>query len=175
VANRALALGWALKGACKPCAQRLVTTARWLVPEAQRFLVQRVSSYNQNRRFFEWLLSRVQSRVLAGLLIVVAFVGSLNIAMRNAATDSKPLVENRQEPKIPSEINIVSVSESSEPMQDSVLETGSISGAQIAPVPLPLRKPERFYKALNGKGAKATPATKKRMAQKKSARPEPMR
>jgi hypothetical protein len=50
-------------------------------------------------------------------------------------------------------------------MQGFVSETGSISGAQIAPVPLPLRKPERVYKIQNGKGAKANPATQQRMAQ----------
>jgi hypothetical protein len=60
-------------------------------------------------------------------------------------------------------------------MQGFVLETGSLSGAQIAPIPLPLRKPERVYKVPSGKGAKANPATKKRMAQQKRARPKPMR
>jgi hypothetical protein len=60
-------------------------------------------------------------------------------------------------------------------MQGFVLETGSLSGAQIAPVPLPLRKPERVYKVPNEKGAKANPTTKKRMAQQKRARPKPMR
>ena len=39
LANLAIALGWALKHSCKGCAHRLFTTARWLVPEAQRFLV----------------------------------------------------------------------------------------------------------------------------------------
>ena len=39
LANLAIALGWALKHSCKGCAHRLLTTARWLVPEAQRFLV----------------------------------------------------------------------------------------------------------------------------------------
>jgi hypothetical protein len=75
----------------------------------------------------------------------------------------------RHEPQIPSESKIVSVSKSSEPMQGFVLETASLSGAQIAPVPLPLRKPERR------KGAKANPATQKRMAQQKRAQPKPMR
>jgi len=42
LATRAIALGWALKGFCKPCAHRLLTTARWLVPEAQRFLLRRI-------------------------------------------------------------------------------------------------------------------------------------
>lgn len=53
LANRAIALGWALKGSCKPCAHRLFTTARWLVPEAQRFLLHRTGSHNRNRRIFE--------------------------------------------------------------------------------------------------------------------------
>jgi hypothetical protein len=53
LANRAIALGWALKGACKPCAHRLFTAARWLVPEAQRYLVHRTGSHNRNRRDFE--------------------------------------------------------------------------------------------------------------------------
>lgn len=35
LANRLIALGWALKG-CKPCAHRLFSAARWLVPEARR-------------------------------------------------------------------------------------------------------------------------------------------
>ena len=57
-------------------------------------------------------------------------------------------------------------------MQEFDLETGSLSGAQIAPVPLPLRKPERVSKVPNGKGAKANPATQKRMAQQKRAQPK---
>jgi len=156
LANRAIALGWVLKGFCKPCAHRLFTTARWLVPEAQRFLVRRTGSHNRNRRIFEFavhlgaLLSRIQPRVVGGVLIVLAFVGSLDLAMRTTAIDTQPLVENsafRHEPQIPSESKIVSVSKSSEPMQEFVLETASLSGAQIAPVPLPLRKPERVYKS----------------------------
>jgi hypothetical protein len=178
LANRAIALGWALKGSCKPCAHRLFTTARWLVPEAQRFLVHCTGSHNRTRRIFEWLLSRIQPRVVGGFLIVLAFVGLLDLAMRTTAMDTQPLVENsafRHEPQIPSESKIVSVRKSSELMQGFVLETASLSGAQIAPVPLPLRKPERVYKVPNGKGAKANLATQKRMAQQKGARPKPMR
>ena len=175
LANRALALGWALKGACKPFAHRLFAIARWLVPEAQRFLVQRIGSHNRNRRLSEWCLSRIQSRIVIGFLIVLAFVGLLDVAMRTSSTDTQPLVENsafRQEPQIPSEGNIVSVSK----MQDSVLETGSLSGAQIAPVPLPLRKPERVYKVPNGTGAKVNLTTQKRLAStRKRALPKPMR
>jgi hypothetical protein len=184
LANRAIALGWTLKGACKPCAHRLFTTARWLVPEAQRFLVSRTGSHNRNRRIFEFavhlgrLLSRIQPRIVGGFLIVLAFVGSLDLAMRTTATETQPLVQNsvsRHEPQIPSESKIVSVSKSSEPMLGFVSETGSLLGTQIAPVPLPLRKPERFYKVPNGKGAKANPATQKRVAQQKRARSKPMR
>src|SRR6478672_5809408 len=124
------------------------------------------------------LLSRIQPHVVGGSLILLAFVGLLDLAMRTTATDTQPPVENsafRQEPQIPSESKIVSVSKSTEPMQGFVLDTGSLSGVQIAPVPLPLRKPERVYKVPNGKGAKANPATQKTMAQQKRALPKPMR
>jgi len=184
LANRAIALGWALKDSCKPCANRLFTTARWLVPEAQRLLVHRTGSHNRNQRIFEFagnlgtLLSRMQPRaVMAGFLIVVVLVGSLDLVMRATATGTQPLVETpalQHESRTPSESKTVSVSKSSEPMQGFVLETGSLS-AQIAPVPLPLRKPERVYKVPNEKGAKANPTTKKRMAQQKRARPKPTR
>jgi hypothetical protein len=184
LANRTIALGWALKGFCKPCAHRLFTTARWLVPEAQRFLVHRTGSHNHNRRIFEsafdlaTLLSRIQPlRVVAGLVIVLILLGSLDLALRTSATDTQPLVENsafQHEPQIRSGSGIMSVSKSSEGMQGFVPETGSISGAQIAP-PLPLRKPERVYKIPNEKGAKANPVTQQRMAQQKRARPKPMR
>ena len=178
LANRALALGWALKGACKPCAHRLFTTARWLVPEAQRFLVQRPSSHNRNQRFFEWLLSCIQLRIVTGFLIVLALVGALDFAMRTTITVTQPRVESsafRQEPQIPSESNIASVSKSSEPMQDLVLETGSLSEEHFAPGPLPQRKPRRAYKVSNGKGAKANLASQTRMAQQKRALTKPMR
>jgi hypothetical protein len=183
--NRAIALGWALNGSCKPCAHGLFTTARWLVLEAQRFLVHRTVSHNRNRRIFGLavdlgtLLSRMHpGRVMAGFLIVVVLLGSLDLAMRATATGTQPLVENsafQHESRTPSESKIVSVSKSSEPMQGFVSETGSLSGAQIAPVPLPTRKPERVYKVPNGKAAKANPTTQKRMAQQKRARPKPMR
>jgi hypothetical protein len=184
LANRTIALGWALKGFCKPCAHRLFTTARWLVPEAQRFLVHRTGSHNHNRRIFEsavdlaTLLSRVQPLgVVAGLVIVLILLGLLDLALRTSATDTQPLVENsafQHEPQIRSGSGIMSVGKSSEGMQGFVSETGSISGAQIAP-PLPLRKPERVYKIPNEKGAKANPVTQQRMAQQKRARPKPMR
>ena len=51
LANRLIALGWALKG-CKPCAHGLFSTARWLVPEARRFLVRRTGPHTRNRLLF---------------------------------------------------------------------------------------------------------------------------
>ena len=45
--------------------------------------------------------------------------------------------------------------------------TASLPGAQIAAVPLPLRKPEMVYKVPDGKGAKANPTTKKNSSAKK--------
>ena len=183
LANRLIALGWALKGSCKPCAHWLFTTGRWLVPEAQRFLVHRTGSPNSHRRIFEFavdlgtLLSRIYpGRVVVGFLIVVVFLVSLDLAMRTTATGTQPLVEDstfQRESRTPSKKSkVLSVSKSSEPVQ--LLETGSLSRAQIA-VPLPLRKPERVYKVPNGKRAKANPASQKRMAQQKRAKPKPMR
>ena len=135
LANRLIALGWGLKGSCKPCAHRLFTTARWLVPEAQRFLIQRTVLPNRNRRTFEFavaiatLLRGIPPRVVAGLLIVLAFLGSLDLATRTRAIDTQPLVENSaipDEPQIPSESKIVSVSKFPEPMQEFVSETASL-------------------------------------------------
>ena len=169
LANRLIALGWGLEGSCKPCAQRLFTSARWLVPEAQRFLIQRTVSHNRNRRTLEFalalrtLLNSIPSRVVAGLLIVLAFLGSLDLATRTRAIKTPPLLENSaisREPQIP---------------QEFVSETASLPRAQIAPVPLPLKKPAVIYKVPNGKGAKAIRATQKRMAQQKGARQKPMR
>ena len=184
LANRAIALGWALKGSCKPCAARLFTTARWLVPEAQRLLVHRTGSHDSNRQIFEFsvdlgtLLSRTRpGRVVVGFLIVVVFLVSLDLAMRTTATGTQPLVEDstfQRLSRTPSKKSkVLSVSKSLEPVQP--LETGSLSRARVAPVPLPLRKPERVYKVPNGKGAKANPASQKRMAQQKRAKPKPMR
>jgi len=185
LANRAIALGWALKGFCKPCAHRLFTIARWLVPEVQRFLLHRTGSQNRNRRIFDFavdlgtLLSRIQPLgVVGGVVIVLVLLGSLNLALGPSATDTQPLVENsafQDEPQIRLESRMFSVSKTSEGMKEFDLETRSISGAQIAPVPLPLRKPERISKVLNGKGAKANPATQKRIAQKKRVQPKAMR
>lgn len=179
LANRAIALGWALKGCCKPCAHRLFTTARWLVPEAQRYLVHRTGSYNRNRRIFAFAvdlgahLSRIQPLwVMGGFVIVLILLGSLNLVLPTSTADTQPIVSAfLQEPQIRSEI----LSASKPSAAAFVLETGSISGAQIAPVPLPSRKPERISKVLNGKAAKANPATRKRMAQQKRAQPKPVR
>jgi hypothetical protein len=178
LANRVIALGWALKA----CANRLFTTARWLVPEAQRFLVHRTGAHDRNWRIFALavelgtFLSRERLlAVVAGFLIVLL---SFGLAMRGTATGTQPLVENfalEHESRTPSKSEVLSVNKSPEPTQGFVAETGSLSGAQIAPVPLPLRKPERVYKTPNGKGAKAIPATQKRMTQQKRSRPKPMR
>ncbi len=179
LANRAIALGWALKGCCKPCAHRLFTTARWLVPEAQRYLVHRTGSHNRNRRIFEFavdlgaLFSRIQPLwVMGGFVIVLVLLGSLNLVLPPPTADTQPIVSAfQQEPQIRSEI----LSASKPSAAAFVLETGSLSGAQIAPVPLPSRKPEKISKVLNGKAAKANPATRKRMAQQKRAQPKPVR
>jgi hypothetical protein len=156
LANAASGLGWALKGSCRPCAHRLFTTARWLVPEAQRY---RTGSHNRNFEFavvLGALLSRMQLRgIVAGFLIVVTLVGLLDLAMRATATGTQPVVKN-------------STFQS---------ETGSLSGAQS--VPLPLRKPEGVFKAPNKKGAKAKSTQKKiaelkkKIAELKRARPKP--
>ena len=184
LANRLIALGWGLKGSCKPCAHRLFTTARWLVPEAQRFFIQRTVSHNRNRRTFGFavalrtLLRGIPPHVVAGLLIVLALLGSLDLATRTRAIDTQPLVENSAipyEPQIPSESKIVSVSKSPEPMQEFVSETASLPRAQIAPVPLPLRKPPVVYKVPNGKGAKGIRDPQKRMAHQKATRQKKMR
>lgn len=178
LANRAIALGWALKGSCKVCAHRLFTTARWLVPEAQRFLVHRTGSHDRNRRIVEFavdlgtLLSRIQPLgVAAGFLIVLVLLGSLHLATRATAIGTQPLVGNsafQHESQIASGNKVSSVSKFSE-------EPAPASGTQSETVPLPTRKPEGVYKVPNGKGAKADEATQKRMAQQKSARPKPMR
>ena len=184
LANRLIALGWALKGSCKPCAHRLFATARWLVPEAQRFLIQRTVSHNRNRRTFEFavalrtLLRGIPPHVVAGLLIVLTLLGSLELATRTRAIDTQPLVENSaipHEPQIQSESKTVSVSKSLEPMQEFVLETASLPGAQIAPVPLPLKKPAVIYKVPNRKGAKGIANAQKRLAHQKTARQQQTR
>jgi hypothetical protein len=177
LANRAIALGWVLKDFCKPFAHRLFTAARWLAPEARRFLVHRTGWRHRHRRIFEFTtdyshLSRL--RLVVSFLIVLAFVVLLDFAMRSTATDTQPVLEASAigfESQIPSQRAALSVSKS--PMQGFVSETGSLPRAQIAPVPLPMKKPKLVYKDPNGK--KANPVTQKRMAQQKSARPKSMR
>jgi hypothetical protein len=148
LANRAIALGWALKGSCKACAHRLFATARWLVPEAQRFIVHRTGPHNHHRRILKvaanlgTLLRDTQPLIVAaGFLIVLIFLGSLDLATRATAISTQPAVGN---------------------------SAFSVSGAQNEQVPLPTRKPQGVYKVSNEKGANA--ATQKRMAQQKSAR-----
>jgi hypothetical protein len=113
-------------------------------------------------------------RVLGALLIMLAFWGALNFALRTPATEIPSLVDSpaylrgsQASPKG----NIVSVSKSS-PTQDSVFETGSISEADIAPIPLPLRKPARVTNVANGKVATPNQTTQKRTASVKK-RPHP--
>jgi hypothetical protein len=109
---------------------------------------------------------------MGGFVIVLILLGSLNLVLPTSTADTQPLVSAfQQKPQIRSEI----LSASKPSAAAFVLETGSISGAQIAPVPLPSRKPERISKVLNGKAAKANPATRKRMAQQKRAQPKPVR
>jgi Protein of unknown function (DUF2511) len=50
LASRAIALAWELKGSCTGCAHSLFATAKWLVPEAERFLVLRTGSYSHQGR-----------------------------------------------------------------------------------------------------------------------------
>jgi hypothetical protein len=179
LANGLIALGWGLKGSCKPCAHRLFTSARWLVPEAQRFYIQRTISHNRNRRTFDFavalptLLRGIPPHLVTGLLIVLALLGSLDLATRTRKVDTQPLVENSSiphEPQIQSESKGVSVSKSLEPMQEFVLETASLPGAQIAPIPLPLKKPAAVYKVPNRKGAKGIANAQKTLAHQKTAR-----
>jgi hypothetical protein len=109
-------------------------------------------------------------------LIVLAFVVLLDFAMRTTAADTQPVLEASAigfESQIPSQRAALSVSKS--PMQGFVSGTGSLPRAQIAPVPLPLRKPAVVYKVPKGKGAKGIRDTQKRMAHQKAARQKQMR
>ena len=151
LANQAIALGWALRGSCKACAHRLFACARWLVPEAQRFLVHRAGSHNRYRRVLKFapdlssLLHHIQSpRVAAGLLIVLVLLGSLDLVTRATFRKSPELA------------------------QESIFEPVPVSGTQLEAVPLPTRKPPVAYKIPKKKAANA--ATQKRMAQRKSAK-----
>jgi hypothetical protein len=115
----------------------------------------RTVSHNRTRRAFEFavaiatLLRGIPPHLMTGLLIVLALLGSLDLATRTRGVDTQPLVENSSiphEPQIQSESKTVSVSKFPEPMQEFVSETASLPRAQIAPVPLPLRKPQVVYK-----------------------------
>jgi len=158
LANLAVAVGWALKRSCKGCAHRLFATARWLVPEAERFLLLHLPSQPSPHIHFMGdlgvLLSPIQAlRIAAGFIIVLVLLASIDLVTRAIATSTQPLVGDpplQLESKIASE-NQGSVRTTSEPVR--------VSAAQSS-VPLPTRKPQA--------------ATRKRMAQQKSARPKPM-
>ena len=49
LASQAIVLAWELKGSCKRCAHTLFAIAKWLAPEAERFLVLRRGSYSHRR------------------------------------------------------------------------------------------------------------------------------
>ena len=154
LANRAIALGWTLRDSCKPCAQRLFASARWLVPEAKRFLVHHKGSDSHHRGIFKFtadlgtLLPHMQSfRLAAGFLIMLLLLGSLELATRATAIGTQPLAGEFAFP--------VSM--------------------QVEPVSLPIRKPRAAYKVPNGKGSSAAMQKRKRIAQQKGARLKSMR
>jgi len=160
LANLAVALGWALKRSCKGCAHRLFTTARWLVPEAQRFLVLRTGSHDRHGRISKFeadsssLLSQtVPLKVVAGALIVLAVVGSLELVTLATAITTQPLVGD------------------SAFQLESQIEPAHTSGMQSEAIPLPTRNPRGAYSVSNETGS--IPPTKKRMAQQKRARHKP--
>ena len=49
LASQAIALAWEVKGSCQRCVHSLFATAKWLAPEADRFLVLRKDSYGHRR------------------------------------------------------------------------------------------------------------------------------
>ena len=162
LANLAVALGWALKRSCKGCAHRLFTIARWLVPEAQRFLVLRTDSHDHPRRILKFavdlstLLSQlVPLKVVAGALIVLALLGSLELVTRVTAVATQPLVGD------------------SAFQLESQIEPAHATGMQSKAIPLPTRRPQGAYSVSNETGP--IPPTKKRMAQQKRARHKPRR
>ena len=151
LANQAIALGWVLRGSCKACSHRLFACARWLVPEAQLFLVHRAGSHNQYRRVLKFapdlssLLHGIPSlRVAAGLLVVLVLLGSLDLVTRATVRKSPELA------------------------QGTIFDPVPVSGTQLEAVPLPTRKPAVAYKISKKKAANV--ATQKRMAQRKSAK-----
>jgi hypothetical protein len=150
LANLTIVLGWALKRSCKAGAYWPVATARWLVPEAERFLVLRAASHNHHRRIFKFavyldtLLSQMQPfRVAAGGLIVLVLLGSLDLITRAPAITTQP---KRSEP---------------------TRESGPVSGMQSEVIPLPTRKPQSVYSVSDETGA--IPVTKKSGSAKKCA------
>src|SRR5262245_35199015 len=117
LANEAIALGWALRGSCNACAHRLVACARWLVPEAQRFLVHRTGSHSS-------LLHHMQPlRVVAGLLIVLVLLGSLDFVTRAIVRRSPELA------------------------QGPIFEPVPFAGTQLEAVLLPTKKPRLQIKS----------------------------
>jgi hypothetical protein len=156
LANLAIASGWVLKGSCEACAHWLFALARWLVPEAQRFLVLRTDSHDQHRRILKFAanLSTLSSqivplKVVAGALIVLALLGSLELVTRaTAITAQSKLSELTQEP-------------------------APVSGMKSAVIPLPTRNPQGAYRISSETGS--IPPTKKRIDQQKRARHKPRR
>jgi hypothetical protein len=160
LANLAVALGWALKVSCQGCAHRLFTTARWLVPEAQRFLVLRTGSHDHHRRILKFaanlssLLDQlVPLKVVAGALIVLALLGSLELVMRATAITTQPLVGD-------STFQLES-------------QSAHATGMQSEAIPLPTRNPRSVYSVSNETGS--IPRPKERMTQQKRARHKPRR
>jgi hypothetical protein len=159
LANLAVALGWALKRSCKGCAHRLFATARWLVPEAERFLVLHLPSHNHPRRISNFmgdlgvLLNHMRPlRIAAGFIIVLVLLASIDLVTRATATSTQPPLGDsafRASEKDGSVTNF------SKPKPKPV----RVSAGQSEAVPLPTRNRQ---------------ATHKRMAQQKSARPKPM-
>jgi hypothetical protein len=151
LANWAIALGWVLRSSCKACAHRLFATARWLVPEAQRFLIRRTGSHYQHRQLLNFapdsvtLLQRIHPlRFAAGLLIVLVLLGSLDLATQTT------------------------VRKSSESAQQDSLKPVAVAGTQTEAVPLPTRKPQVAYKSPKKKAGNAT--NHKRLAQRRNAK-----
>ena len=160
LANRAIDLGWALKGSCKPCAQRLFAIARWLVPEARRFLVLRTDSHDHHRRILGFaadlrtVLGQVAPvKVVAGALIVLTLLGSLEVVTRATAVTTQRLVRD------------------SAFQLESQIEPAPAAGMQSEAIPLPTRNPQRAYSVSNETGS--IPVTQKGVAQRKSARHKP--
>jgi hypothetical protein len=157
LANVAIALGWALKRSCKGCAHRLFATARWLVPDVQRFLVYRPGD-NHHWRIGTFLSRRQSHRVAAGFLIVMVLLGVLDLATRATAISMQSALGS-------SALQYKSLGESSETMQKFNSQAASFSATQSERVPLPTRKPQSVYEIPNEKGVNAV--TKKRWLSKK--------